>query len=389
MKKTFQLFLTFFLFYVINSQHQVRIQFTGKSNKYSISWQSKNQEDAAVRFGYNPNNLNENSIGKTTKFIACVLYSSITKEAEITVRENVPVFFQVKVDSQTWSKTYSFQSAPQNIEEFNFIAYGDTDSTQYSELVMQKIIKDEKSSAFVLHAGDFAYDSPMGQEEWDKWGKMYEPLTSSKPLVAVVGNHEFHCLWRFENFKNRFTTKLGENSGGDGNFYYSMKYGNVLFFILSSEHTIDEPSAQYQWFEKELSKVDRTQTPWIIVSYHQPAYSSVNGFGRYPGSTTTRNLEPLFSKYKVNLVIAGHDHCYERTCNVNNFKCGNELGLTHLTIGTAGRRLYGDFKMPKPEWIVYREATYGYARISVSKTQLGIQYIRLNGTIGDTHIIRQ
>ena len=44
--------------------------------------------------------------------------------------------------------------------------------------------------------------------------------------------------------------------------------------------------------------------------------------------------------------------------------------------------------MPKPEWIVHREATFGYSKISVSKSQLLIQFVRLNGTIGDTHTIQ-
>ena len=198
------LFTTLLLLNIIFAQNQLRIQFTGILNKYSISWQSKNVEPAVIKFGYNPNNLNENSIGNTTKFTACVLYSSVTKEVEINVRANSPIFFQVKVNSETWSKTYSFQSAPNNVEEFNFIAYGDTDSTPNSAKVMEKVLTNEKSSAFVLHAGDLAYDSPMTQEVWDEWGNLYEPLTSSKPFVSVVGNHELHCLWKFENFNNRF-----------------------------------------------------------------------------------------------------------------------------------------------------------------------------------------
>jgi acid phosphatase type 7 len=362
---------------------QLRIQFTGVLNEYSISWQSENDLTPMLKFGYEPNHFNQTVTGNATKFSACVLYKSITKEVFIKVKENSQIYFQIQLNSGTWSKMFQFKSTPEKQESFEFIAYGDTDTTQNTKIVMEKVLT-EKNSSFVLHAGDFAYDSISTQEIWDDWGNLFEPLTSSKPFVAVVGNHEFHCFWRFENFNNRFTKRIGENSRGNGNFYYSMTYSNVMFFILSSEHVIDPPSEQFKWFERELAKVDRNKTPWIIVSYHQPAYSSLQQ--RYPGNRILRNLEPLMVKYKVALVISGHDHCYERTCNVLNAKCG--VGPIHITVGTAGRRLYGPFRDPKPEWSIFREASYGYSKIKVTKQEISVQFIRLNGTIGDEFKIK-
>lgn len=33
---------------------------------------------------------------------------------------------------------------------------------------------------------------------------------------------------------------------------------------------------QYKWFEKELPKVNRTKTPWLIVLLHALWYNSYN-----------------------------------------------------------------------------------------------------------------
>lgn len=33
-------------------------------------------------------------------------------------------------------------------------------------------------------------------------------------------------------------------------------------------------STQYSWLEKDLNKVDRAKTPWVILAGHRPMYAS-------------------------------------------------------------------------------------------------------------------
>lgn len=171
---------------------------------------------------------------------------------------------------------------------------------------------------------------------------------------------------------------MGRNSKGDGNFYYSMSYSHVHFIVISSEHPIDPPSRQYKWLEEDLKKVDRSKTPWIILTFHQSPYSTTKS--RYPGNRIMRNIETLLLRYGVELVLTGHDHNYEVSCKVFNEQCGR--GPVYLITGTAGAGLYRDFYEPKPAWSLYREASHGFVQMDVTARSIKWRFIRDNSTIG-------
>jgi 3',5'-cyclic AMP phosphodiesterase CpdA len=69
---------------------------------------------------------------------------------------------------------------------------------------------------------------------------------------------------------------------------------------------------QTEWLEATLAAADAR---WLIVTMHHPAYSV-----GYHGSTQEIQDEwvPLFEEYGVDLVLAGHDHDYQRTSPIND-----------------------------------------------------------------------
>jgi acid phosphatase type 7 len=153
----------------------------------------------------------------------------------------------------------------------------------------------------------------------DIWGRMFHDISSKRPYMHAVGNHEDECDRKFENYKNRFSkgTGIGEN------FFYSFDYSFVHFIMLSSWAPAREfqvGSIQYNWLIHDLQNIDRKKTPWVIAVFHHLAYSS-NAF--YPPNMKVRNaFDPLLLKYNVDLVISGHVHAYERSCPVFNGTCG-------------------------------------------------------------------
>lgn len=61
------------------------------------------------------------------------------------------------------------------------------------------------------------------------------------------------------------------------NMYYSRDLpGMHAIFITSyiQGDTFSRTSAQYKWLESDLKKVDRTETPWVVVSMHAPWYTT-------------------------------------------------------------------------------------------------------------------
>jgi acid phosphatase type 7 len=69
------------------------------------------------------------------------------------------------------------------------------------------------------------------------------------------------------------------------------------------------------WLQEELKKVNRKETPWLIVMMHSPWYNSYN-YHYMEGETMRVMFEQWFVQYKVDLVFAGHVHAYERSVSI-------------------------------------------------------------------------
>ncbi len=69
--------------------------------------------------------------------------------------------------------------------------------------------------------------------------------------------------------------------------------------------------AQREWLERELARASRSDDiDWIVVCMHQVAMSSAHFNGADLG--IRQNWLPLFDRYGVDLVVAGHEHHFER-----------------------------------------------------------------------------
>ncbi len=105
--------------------------------------------------------------------------------------------------------------------------------------------------------------------------------------------------------------------------YYTVRLEHVEIFVLYSE---DFSHTQRRWLEAALKA---SRAPWKIVALHRPLYSS----GLHGGSRSLRQaLEPLLTRYQVDLVLAGHEHNYERL---------EAQGIVHIVTGGGGAWLRG------------------------------------------------
>jgi 3',5'-cyclic AMP phosphodiesterase CpdA len=115
----------------------------------------------------------------------------------------------------------------------------------------------------------------------------------------------------------------------NGSSYYTFKKGNVRFFALDSNYM---DAKQLAWLEKQLQ--DAGNKDWKICFFHHALYSTAKAHG---SSVELRSLlEPMFIKYGVNAVFAGHDHVYERI--------HPQGGIYYFTEGSSGRLRAGDLE---------------------------------------------
>ncbi len=130
-------------------------------------------------------------------------------------------------------------------------------------------------------------------------------------------------------------------------FWYTYNYGPVHIIVLSSEHSLSNHSPQYLWLIATLRSIQvearsaspSPYVPWIVVSIHRPLYASdpASLHGRTTQYIRTR-LEPLLALHRVDLVLTGHYHYYERTCPVLDGHCTGTFmaSPTEVASTTAG-----------------------------------------------------
>jgi hypothetical protein len=168
---------------------------------------------------------------------------------------------------------------------------------------------------FAIMLGDNLYGSERPQDFAKKFEQPFKPLLDNNiSFYASLGNHDDPNQRFYKNF------------GMGGKRFYTYQKGDVRFFALDSNYMDKD---QQRWLEDEMSK---SNSKWKIAYFHHPLYSS----GAAHGSELDLRaiIEPIFIKYGLNVVFAGHEHFYERI--------KPQKGIYHFTAGGSAKLRSGD-----------------------------------------------
>jgi hypothetical protein len=119
------------------------------------------------------------------------------------------------------------------------------------------------------------------------------------------------------------------------NQYHAHTIPGIGTIISLSNYIIweDYGVAQLEWLRAQLQAIDRSKQPWLVVMWHASWYSTYSKHWRET-ECMRRAYEPLFRQYKVDVVINGHNHAYERTKPMYNWQPdASGCGTVHLMIG--------------------------------------------------------
>merc|ERR1712151_1271066 len=94
-------------------------------------------------------------------------------------------------------------------------------------------------------------------------------------------------------------------------FSYDTGLAHVIF--LCSYCAAHNGSLQYEWLAQDLREANRSITPWIVVAFHVPWYTSSEHHGMSEAAFMRDAMEDLLYNAKVDIVLSGHVHGYERT----------------------------------------------------------------------------
>ncbi len=238
---------------------------------------------------------------------------------------------------------------------------GTGDKPQYD--LAGKLVESRQSFPFefVITVGDNIYDGSAPSDFESKFERPYKPLLDAGvKFYATLGNHD------------KPNERLYKPFNMDGQQFYTYKKGNVRFFALD---TNDMNPRQRAWLEKELQN---SGSDWKVCYFHHPLYSSAAFHG---SSTELRGvLEPLFVKYGVQVVFAGHDHVYERV--------KPQKGISYFTEGASGSLRKGDLRKTTLTAAGY-DQDRSFMLVEIAGDELYFQTISRTGQTVDSGVIRR
>ena len=235
-----------------------------------------------------------------------------------------------------------------------FVAFGDN---SFGEVGQRGVAYHayKANPDFVMNTGDNVYEGGLNNEYIRYFFPIYNadianssigaPLLRSVPFYTVIANHDVHGkdadghpaadfgkevdslgyysllhlpanglsnppqpttvtgpAAAISQFKEAVGTRFPRQAT------YSFDYGDCHFLCLDSNIYVDTTDNRWADFiEKDLFNTD---AKWKFVVYHHPAYNV--GDDHY-SEQHMRLFSPLFEKHRVDFVLSGHEHNYQRT----------------------------------------------------------------------------
>ena len=268
-----------------------------------------------------------------------ILYRAVLPDLLFDKSYNYRVSLNGKQVGQSLFSTRSKKAASK------FVVFGDcgVGNAAQAQIAYQSFL--EKPD-FVLITGDNVYNRGQVSEYLGRYFPYYNsaaaspqtgaPLMGSVPFYLAIGNHDvggsnlttypdglaYYYYFdlplnapafprtvkpigtpaRIDSFKKAAEPRFPNMAN------YSFDYGNVHILCLDANpyvHPFDPELVS--WIEADLKNSNAT---WKLVAFHHPGFNSSNA---HYNAQWMRALSPVFEKSKVDMVLNGHVHNYQRS----------------------------------------------------------------------------
>ena len=230
-----------------------------------------------------------------------------------------------------WSEMGHFRTEDANQGEFSFIYMTDShiQNKEYideARLCANAVARNEKNARFCVFPGDFVDTGTDNNSEWE-WERWFEealkPVLMTMPLVPTDGNHDDSPLLNYSYHFNTDTTfnKEAKVRPQFSGINYSFTYGDMQLIAFSmqdfwrgdydtpscrSEYLVDDLGA---WFRKQVAKAPAAK--WRVGLVHKNLFSGSDHQRDKETPLLRCTMLPVMKECKMDLVLQGHDHCYE------------------------------------------------------------------------------
>lgn len=307
---------------------------------------------------------------------------------------------------------------------------------------------DRLNPDLVFIPGDIVYQQGLFSQYLTNFFPIYESMMAKTIFASALGNHDIALSGRGVNLDrfgdalayyiffnqplNGFSVEDGNKNRpsllGDplkqekfrnsaGNAFprmanYSFDIGDSHWTVLDGNFYMDWTNEKLrQWLKDDLAGAQAK--PWRIVTFHQPAFSIDHA---HASEQRMRLIIDLLEQYKVDLVICGHAHCYERSypltfsppkgqsqlvektdgtvdgeiavdSTYDGKRHTKPKGIIHVVTGAGGARLYhkGEMKSgPGPDFIAKFDASkHSFSYLDIKDKRLSFEQISEDGELID------
>jgi predicted phosphodiesterase len=196
----------------------------------------------------------------------------------------------------------------------------------------------QRRPELVVHVGDLV---TSGRRDWEWEAQVWRPaaeLLGSVPFYPVIGNHEDESPLYDELFTGPSADGRARN--------WVQQFGEVLLIGIDGGQDWSTDSEHAHWLDQALAQSNAT---FRMLFTHYPGWSSAThgrlGADGRPAERQARETRetviPILSRHGGTVIIAGHDHAYERSelpGGVTAVTCGGSGAPTYATTADAARQ---------------------------------------------------
>jgi Calcineurin-like phosphoesterase len=248
-----------------------------------------------------------------------------------------------------------------------FVGAGDiADCSSDGDSQTAAILDEVRGTVFTL--GDNAYEDGTRHEFNECYGPtwgLYLDRTRPSP-----GNHEYQTAGAAGYFEY-----FGERAGPDSRGWYAFDLGAWRMYSLNSNCDViacGNDSRQLAWLRDDLATHSNRCT---LAYWHHPRFSS----GEHGNHAFMDPIWNVLYEAGTELVLAGHDHTYERFEPMN---AGGNLdpdrGITSFVVGTGGR-YHHDFVNILATSAARNKSTWGVLELTLSPDGWSARFIPVAG----------
>ena len=303
---------------------------------------------------------------KATKMKPTQEYTYISHKAIAEgLTPNTTYAYRVGIEG-AWSEVGMFSTAPDKEEPFTFIYMTDSHIMDQSYINQARLCATAAAqytpeAKFCVFPGDFVETGTNRNSEWE-WERWFDeairPVIQQMPIVPTDGNHDdsenLNYTYHF-NTDNTFKENAQVKPQFDGTTY-SFVYGDVLFLVYSLQdywkgsYSLSTLTSTYltndvgNWFREQVEA--HPEAKFRVALVHKNIFS---GSGHQEDEETPlfrATMLPIMKECQIDLMLQGHDHCYEVIGPVNPDNCTpilNAIEDLEPTVLSASRNMGGTF----------------------------------------------